>query len=323
MTAAPEGSGQGAQGTGRIVTVLGGTGFLGRRVVGHLLDLGFRVRATARHPERAQSLFGPHMVGAEAVGADVHDEASVAAALADADAVVNAVSLYVEHGGHETFRAVHVEAAARIARLAREAGVECLVHVSGIGADPASPSNYIRARGEGEIAVREAFPGVTLVRPSVMFGPDDYFLTTLARLLRTLPIYPLFGRGRTRLQPVHVEDVGEAIARILGCAAGSGHPCYELGGPRTYTFAELVRSVADGIGTRPWLVPLPFVLWEAVALLSEFAPGAPLTRNQVALMRRDNVASPDLPGLRDLHIAPTALEDVVTIIAGAGRATGR
>jgi uncharacterized protein YbjT (DUF2867 family) len=277
MTAAPAGSGQGAQGTGRIVTVLGGTGFLGHRVVRHLLDRGFSVRATARHPERVPTLFGPNEVNAEAVGADVHDEASVAAALAGTYAVVNAVSLYVERGGQEIFRAVHVEAAERIGRLAREAGVERLIHVSGIDADPASPSNYIRARGEGEIAVREAFPGVTLVRPSVIFAPDDSFLTTLARLLRTLPIYPLFGRGQTRLQPVHVEDVGEAIARILGLAAGSRGPYYELGGPHTYTFAELVRSVADGIGTRPWLVPLPFVLWEAVALLSEFAPSA-LTR---------------------------------------------
>jgi uncharacterized protein YbjT (DUF2867 family) len=323
VTAPAAGSGQYAQGAERLVTVFGGTGFLGRRVVRHLLDEGFRVRVTARHKERVPTLIGPNGVGAEAVGADVHDEASVAAALADAYAVVNAVSLYVEHGGHETFYAVHVEAAARIARLAREVGVGRLIHVSGIGADPAAPSNYIRARGEGEIAVREAFPGATLVRPSVMFGPDDYFLTTLARLLRTLPIYPLFGRGQTRLQPVHVEDVGVAIARILGLAAGCGHPYYELGGPHTYTFAELVRSVADGVGTRPWLVSLPFVLWEAVALLSEFAPGNPLTRNQVALMRRDNVAARDLPGLRDLHIAPTALEDVVAIIANARRATGR
>ena len=212
--------------------MLGGTGFLGRRVVRHLLDRGFRVRAAARHPERVPPLFGPNEMGAEAVGADVHDEASVVEALADAYGAVNTVSLYVERGGHETFRAVHVEAAARIARLAREVGVGCLIHVSGIGADPASPSNYIRARGEGEIAVREAFPGATLVRPSVMFGPDDSFLATLARLLRTLPVYPLFGRGRTRLQPVHVEDVGEAIARILGGAAGSSHLCYEFGGPR-------------------------------------------------------------------------------------------
>jgi len=292
-------------------------------VVRHLLDGGFRVRAAVRHPECVPPLFGPNEVAAEAVEADVHDEASVIKALADAYGAVNTVSLYVERGGRETFRAVHIEAAARIARLAREANVGRLIHVSGIGADPTSPSNYIRARGAGETAVREAFPGATLVRPSVMFGPDDYCLTTLARLLRSLPVYPLFGRGQTRLQPVHVEDVGEAIVRLLGCAAGAGHACYEFGGPSTYTYAELVASVANRIGTRPRLVPLPFVLWEAVALLSEFAPGATLTRNQVALMRRDNVASRDLPGLLDLHIVPTALEVVLATIADGGRATRR
>jgi uncharacterized protein YbjT (DUF2867 family) len=156
-----------------------------------------------------------------------------------------------------------------------------------------------------------------------MFGPDDYFLTTLARLLQTLPVYPLFGRGRTRLQPVHVDDVAEAIARILGCAADVGRPCYEFGGPRSYTYAELLRSVAGRIGARPWLLPLPFALWQAVALLSEFVPGAPLTRSQVALMRRDNVASQDLPGLQDLHVAPTALEDVVPTVADGGMAARR
>ena len=242
MNGAPAGSGQSVEGRGRLVTVLGGTGFLGRRVVRHLLDLGFRVRAVARHPERVPLLFGSNEVGVEAVGADVCDEAAVAAALADAYGVVNTVSLYVERGGHETFRAVHVEAAARVARLSREAGVERLIHVSGIGADPASPSDYICARGQGEIVVHEAFPGATLVRPSVMFAPDDHFLTTLARLLRTLPAYPLFGRGGTRLQPVHADDVAEAIARILGCAASAGHHCYELGGPRSYTYAELLRG---------------------------------------------------------------------------------
>ena len=148
-----------------------------------------------------------------------------------------------------------------------------------------------------------------------MFGPDDHFLTTLVRLLRTLPVYPLFGSGRTRLQPVHVEDVAEAIARLVGGAAGADQLCYELGGPRTYTYAELLRSVADRIGTRARLLPVPFALWQILAFLSEFAPGAPLTRNQVALMRHDNVASPDLPGLWDLRVAPTALEDVVLTIA--------
>jgi uncharacterized protein YbjT (DUF2867 family) len=319
MTAAPTDSDPAAQGRGRVVTTFGGTGFLGRRVVRHLLDHGFSVRVTARHPERALSLLAPDRAGAEAVRADVHDETSIAAALAGAFAAVNAVSLYVERPDRETFHAVHVEAAARIARLARETGVERLVHVSGIGADPASASDYIRARGEGEIAVRDAFPGATLIRPSVMFGPDDHFLTMLARLLRILPVYPLFGRGRTRLQPVHVEDVAEAIARLVGGAAGAGQPCYEFGGPRIYTYAELLRSIADRMGTRTRLFPLPFALWEVLAFLSEFAPGIPLTRNQVTLMRRDNVASGDLPGLRDLHVAPTALEDIVPTVASGGR----
>ncbi len=319
MTAAPAGSGQGAPGRGRTVVVFGGTGFLGRRVVRHLLGYGFRVRVASRHPERAPSpLLGPDGAGAEAVGADVRDEAAVASALAGASAAVNAISLYAERGGRDTFRAVHVEAAARIARLARAAGVERLVHVSGIGADPASASGYIRARGEGEAAVREALPGATLVRPSVMFGPDDRFLTTLVRLLRILPVYPLFGRGRTRLQPVHVEDVAEAIARIVAGAPGAGRPCYELGGPRIYSYAELLRVVADRTGARARLVPLPFALWEALAFLAGFAPGAPLTRDQVALMRRDNVACRDLPGLRELGIAPTALEDVVPAVAASG-----
>ena len=225
----------GKQSRGKIVAVFGATGFLGHRIVRHLLDHGFRVRAASRHPECVPLPLRGDVRGKEAIGADVHDEASVAAVLAGAYGVVNAVSLYVEGGGRETFHAVHVEAAARIARLAREAGVERLVHVSGIGADPASSSDYIRARGEGETVVREAFPSVTVVRPSVMFAPDDQFLTTLARLLRTLPIFPLFGTGQTRLQPVHVDDVGEAIACILGSAADVGHPCYELGGPRSYT----------------------------------------------------------------------------------------
>jgi NADH dehydrogenase len=299
----------------RVVTVFGATGFLGHRVVQHLLDRGFKVWAASRHPERMPVPLRRDAVGTEPIEADVHDEASVAAALAGAYAVVNAVSLYVERGGRETFHAVHVEAAARIARLAREAGVERLIHVSGIGADPASSSDYIRARGEGETVVHEAFPGATVVRPSVMFAPDDQFLTTLARLLRTLPIFPLFGTGQTRLQPVHVDDVAEAIAHILGSAAGVGHSCYELGGPRSYTYAELLRNITDRIGTRARLLPIPFALWHATALVSETILGATLTRSQVALMRRDNVASQQLPGLRNLNIAPTPLEDVVLTIA--------
>jgi uncharacterized protein YbjT (DUF2867 family) len=323
VTVAPAGSDNDAPELGRIVTVFGGTGFLGHQVVRRLLNHGFQVRVAARHPERISSLLAREGAGPETIKVDIFDDASVAAALVGAYGAVNALSLYFERGGRETFRAVHVDAAARIARLAREAGVARVVHVSGIGADPASSSAYICARGSAEIAVQDTFPGATLVRPSVMFGPDDHFLTTLASLLRTLPVYPVFGRGGTRLQPVHVEDVAEAIARILEGEVGAGHPCYEFGGPRSYTYAELLRIIASQIGMRARLLPLPFALWHAVAGLCEFMPGAPLTRGQVALMRCDNVASQDLPGLGDLQVAPTALEDVLPIATTAGSVARR
>src|SRR5262245_46938883 len=198
----------------RSVTVVGGTGFLGRRVVRRLREKGFSVRIASRHPERSREVLGdgdPHLLP---LMADIHDERAVGIALAGAYGVVNAVSLYVEHGG-QTFQSVHVEAAGRLAKQAADAGVQRLVHVSGIGADARSPSPYIRSRGEGEHAARRGFPAATIIRPAVMFGPDDAFLNTILKLLRRLPAYPMFGQGRTRLQPAHVEDVGEAVARAL------------------------------------------------------------------------------------------------------------
>src|SRR5438477_6620577 len=198
----------------RTVTVFGGTGFLGRRIVRHLRSRGFPVRIASRHPDQGHRLFGRDDPQLQSVGADIHDERSVAEALAGAYGVVNAVSLYVEHG-QETFHSVHVESAQRLAAQARRARVERLAHVSGIGSDPASPSLYIRKRGEGELAVRAAFADATLIRPAVMFAPDDAFLTVVLELLRRLPIYPMFGRGLTRLQPAYVGDVAEAIARVL------------------------------------------------------------------------------------------------------------
>src|SRR5215467_10039785 len=190
------------------VTVFGGTGFVGRRVVRHLRESGTRVRIVSRHRGLGED------AGIEQIAADAHDQRSVDAAVASADGVVNAISLYVEHAG-DTFHSVHVEAAAKIARAARQAGIRRFVHVSGIGANTASPSPYIRSRGEGEAAVQTAFPGAVIVRPAAMFAPDDAFLTTILRLLRSLPAYPIFGDGRTRLQPVYVEDVATAIAQIL------------------------------------------------------------------------------------------------------------
>ena len=294
-----------------LITVFGGTGFLGRRIVRHLLDHGFPVRSASRHPERVGSASRPD-AAPETTKADIHDETTVAAALFGAYGAVNAVSLYVERG-RETFDAVHVEAAARVARLAHENGVERLIHVSGIGSDPASSAPYIAARGRGEIAVQQAFPGAILIRPAVMCGPDDAFLTTVVRLLRILPVYPIFGRGETKLQPVYVEDVAEGIARVLAGAGGSA-ASYEFAGARVYTYEELVRTVADRINARPRLVPLPFALWRILASGAEFLPGSPLTRNQVALMQRDNIASGDCPGLSRLDIAPTEIENLVSLV---------
>jgi uncharacterized protein YbjT (DUF2867 family) len=199
---------------GRIVTVFGGAGFLGRHIVRHLRDREFPVRIASRHPDRGHSQLGRDDPQLRSFYADIHDERSVADALAGAYAVVNTVSLYVEHG-QETFHSVHVESAERVAAQARRAGVKRLVHISGIGADPASQSRYIRTRGEGELVVAAAFADAHIIRPAVMFGPDDAFLITILNLLRRLPIYPMFGRGLMRLQPVYVEDVAEAIARII------------------------------------------------------------------------------------------------------------
>ena len=238
----------------RSIVVFGGTGFLGRRVVWHLRKAGFFVRIASRHPDRGHRLFGyddPQLLSVEA---NIHDEQSIADALAGAYGVVNAVSLYVEHG-RETFHSVHVEAAQRVADQARRARVERLAHVSGIGSDAGSASLYIRKRGEGELAVRAAFADAILIRPAVMFGPDDSFLTAILKLLGRLPIYPMFGRGLTRLQPAYVEDVAEAIARALhrnDLLAAT----FEFGGPRVYSYEELLRVVAHEASLKPVLGPV-------------------------------------------------------------------
>lgn len=289
------------------VTVFGGTGFLGRRVVRRLREHGFSVRIASRHPDRrVPGIDGPQF---ETFQADVHDERSVAEAVAGAFGVVNAVSLYVERG-NDTFHSVHVESAERVAAQALRAGVERFVHVSGIGAAAASQSPYIRKRGEGELAVRAAFPKSILIRPGVMFGSDDAFLTTVLELLRRLPAYPMFGGGVTRLQPVYVDDVGEAVAVALQQPDAEAKT-FECGGPRVYTYAELLRSVAREAGLRPILMPFPFAAWHALAWMSELLPKPAITRNQVELMQIDTIASPESPGLAELGISPRTVEEIL------------
>jgi len=298
----------------RIVTVFGGTGFLGRHVVRHLPGQSLSARIASRHPDRVPS--PSQGTALQSILADINDEDAVAAAVAGAYGVVNAVSLYVERGA-ETFHAVHVEGAERLARQAQRAGVERLVHVSGIGADATSGSLYIRNRGEGELAVQAAFANAIIIRPAVMFGRDDAFLNTLVKLLKRLPACPMFGRGLTRLQPVYVEDVAEAIARSLQPTA-TNPVTYELGGPLVYTYEELLKAVADRLGKKPVLFPVPFPIWHGLARIGEMLPGSPLSRNQVELMEVDTVASTGMSGFDALGIAPQPIEQALEQILARG-----
>jgi uncharacterized protein YbjT (DUF2867 family) len=288
----------------QLVTVFGGTGFLGRRVVGHLRNADFAVRIASRHPPAS----GGNAPGIEVVRADVDDDASVETAISGAWAVVNAVSLYVERGTH-TFRSIHVEAAERVATMARRAGAERIAHLSGIGADARSASRYIRSRGEGEVAVRRAYPSAILIRPAVMFGPGDAFVTPLSKMLRHAPVFPLFGRAETRLQPAYVEDVAEAIVCALRAPAAA--IAYELAGPRVYTYSELLTTIANAVGRKPVLIPVPFTLWHAFGFAAELLPAPPITRNQIDLMRIDNVAAPDVPGFAELGVSPRPLDEIL------------
>jgi len=221
---------------------------------------------------------------------------------------VNAVSLYIERGKH-TFDSIHVKAAERLATFASRGGAERFVHVSGIGADARSASPYIRSRGEGEAAVLKVFSSAILIRPAVMFGPGDAFLLPIATMLRRLPAFPLFGSGETRLQPAYVEDVAEAVPRVLRVPAA--HRAYELAGPRIYHYHELLRIVLGGMGRQALLIPFPFALWRAIGYAAEFLPSPPLTLNQVDLMERDNVAASDAPGFEALQISPEPIDKIL------------
>ncbi len=291
------------------VTVFGGTGFLGRAVVARLIAEGARVRVAARHPDNSAQ-----PAGVEAVAADLRDADSVARAVADADWVVNAVGLYQESRG-ETFQAIHVEGASTVAAAANRGTAQALVHISGIGADLASESSYVRARATGEIAVREAFPEATILRPSVLFGPEDSFFNSLARIARLLPVFPLFGDGRTRLQPVYVEDVAAAVARSLSLPEAHGR-VYELGGSESYSYRALIELLLRQIGIGRPLLPLPFAVWQAQASLLGLLPRPPITHDQIALMRKDNVADPELPGFAELGLEPAAVEEILASYIG-------
>ena len=241
--------------------------------------------------------------------ADVSDESTVARAVAGSASVINSVGHYVETGD-ATFHKIHGQGALHVARQAKQAGAERLIHVSGLGADPGSDSPYVRARGIGESLVKEAFDGVTILRPSVIFGPADSFLNKLAALARKSPVLPLFGDGLTRLQPVFVDNVAQACVRVL---ADPSTACrvYELGGPQVYAYRELVQLVLGHIGRRKAVIPVPFLVWDTLAGVMALHPNPPLTRDQVKLLRQDNVVGKQALTLQDLGVLPVPVEEVL------------
>jgi NADH dehydrogenase len=272
-----------------LVTVFGGSGFLGRHVVRALARRGYRVRNAVRRPDLAGHLQPLGRVGQiHSVQANLRYPASVEAAVRDADAVINLVGILFERG-KQRFEAVQAEGAGEVARAAAAQGAR-LVHVSALGADADAPSLYARTKAAGEAAVLAALPGATIFRPSIVFGPEDDFFNRFAALARVSPVLPLIGGGETKFQPIFVGDVAQAILKAIEGAARGG-TIYELGGPEVKTFKALMEYVLAVTERRRLLVPLPFALARLQAKVLQFMPKPLLTPDQVELLRRDNIVS--------------------------------
>jgi NADH dehydrogenase len=294
----------------RRTAVLGGSGFIGRYVVQRLAARGDVVPVGCRHAEEAKFLMTLGNVGQiAALNVTIDDEQRLPAFLAGNDALVNCVGI-LRQNGSQTFERAHHLGPARMARLAREAGVERLVHISAIGVDPRSPSAYARTKAAGEAAVRDAFPTATILRPSVVFGPEDQFFNRFAAIAMISPALPLIGGGRTRFQPVYVGDVADAVLKCLEDPATAGRT-YELGGPRIYTFRELLELLLGEIRRKRLLIGLPFGAAAFQARLMSILPNPPLTPDQVELLKRDNVVSSGALTLATLGISATAVEGIL------------
>jgi NADH dehydrogenase len=289
------------------VTVFGGSGFIGRHLVEHLGRAGASVRVATRHPP--QTAEPSRLARVQQVQADILDDEAVQAAIRGADTVINLVGI-LSPTQRQTLTAIHEAGARRVAASAKHLGVKQLVHVSALGAGRTAPALADRSKAAGEAAVRTAFPDATIIRPSLVFGSDDHFFNGFAARARRLPALPLIGGGRTRFQPVYVEDVVAGFAAILASPASRGET-YEFGGPRVYTFRELLEFVCATIKSRPLLVPVPFWAAELLGGLLQVFPDAPLTRDQVRLLRTDKVVSGFEPTLADIGVEARALETVV------------
>jgi uncharacterized protein YbjT (DUF2867 family) len=295
-----------------LVTVFGGSGFIGGQAVRALARKGWRIRVAVRQPSLAYEMRLHGDVGQiDIVQANIRNEASVRRALAGATACVNLVGVLYE-SGRQGFQSVHAMGAATVAKAARDEGVERFVQVSALGADPDSPSKYARTKAMGEAAVREAFPGAVILRPSIVFGPKDDFFNRFARMATLSPVLPLVG-AETKMQPVFVGDVARAIAQAATAPDVAG--VYELGGPAIFTFRELMEMMLTEIHRRRLILPLPAPVGALVGKMAQIVAKVglkpPLTEDQAVMLRSDNVVSGQAPGLAELGVTPVTLEAVL------------
>ncbi|MDB5476219.1 MAG: NADH-ubiquinone oxidoreductase 39 kDa subunit precursor [Phenylobacterium sp.] len=297
-----------------LVTVFGGSGFIGSQAVRQLAKAGWRIRVAVRQPNLAYAMRLHGDVGQiDVVQANVRNEPSVRRALQGATASLNLVSTLYEHG-RQGFTALNVMGARNIAAAARAEGVSRVVQMSALGADLDSASKYARTKAEGEVAAREVYPDAVVVRPSIVFGPEDRFFNKFAAMAQVSPVLPLIGGGHTRFQPVYVGDVARAL-RFAVTAADAAGQTLELGGPATFSFRQLMALMLAEIDRRRILLPVPFpvasLLGAAADLAANLGVPPPITADQVTLLKTDNVVSGAYPGLADLGIAPTTLESVL------------
>ncbi|CUS45280.1 MAG: complex I NDUFA9 subunit family protein [Pseudomonadota bacterium] len=287
----------------RLVTLIGGGGFLGRYVAQELLAAGARVRIAQRDPREALFLKPLGGLGqTQFVAVDVRKPDSIARAVQGTDAVVNLAGVLKGN-----FQAVHVDGAGAVAQAVAAAGVPALVHISAIGADSASPSAYGRSKGEGEAAVRAAFPAATILRPSIMFGREDRFVNRFAGMIASAPLVPVL-RANTKFQPVYVADVAQAVVKALGNETAQGKT-FELGGPDILSMGALIRWIAGAIGREPSIVEIPDAIGGLIAM-GGFLPGAPITLDQWRMLQTDNIVTAGAEGLAAFGMSPTPLDAV-------------
>ncbi|MEE4451297.1 complex I NDUFA9 subunit family protein [Novosphingobium resinovorum] len=287
--------------SGKIVTILGGSGFVGRHLAQELLARGARLRIASRHPKKAFAIKPLGNLGqVQFAGVDVTKAETLAAVLAGSDAVVNLVGAFAGD-----LDALQGKGAGDIAAAAKAAGAGAFVHVSAIGADAGSDVAYARTKAEGEEAVRAAFPEATIVRPSLMFGPDDNFVNMFGELISRLPVLPVFA-PQAKLQPVFVDDVAEAIANALGNVAAQGKT-FELAGPEVVTMIELNERIAKAQGRSRSFAELPDAVSGLIAAATGWLPGAPITSDQFKLLQAGSIAGGTVPGITDLGVTPRPL----------------